>query len=142
MKAKHNVNNSTFVSGLTLTFSYITLIYFIIKLLWGCETHPLQLCKTSWYIERTLISILKRYCHIVYRRVKGKPKTAQVHAYYKVNTVIYLDTGTRRQQSPSITQWWGGVAQWVARLTRGYLSVVSSSHIKGPRCFLEQETLL
>jgi len=24
----------------------------------------------------------------------------------------------------------------------GYLSVVSSSPIKGPRCFLEQETLL
>ena len=47
-----------------------------------------------------------------------------------------------------VTQWsvyWlltdtrGGMAQWVAR---GYLSVVSSSAINGPRCFLEQETLL
>ena len=29
----------------------------------------------------------------------------------------------------------GGMAQWVARLTRNVTS------IKGPRCFLEQETL-
>ena len=38
----------------------------------------------------------------------------------------------------------GGVAHWVARLTRDRwnLSVVSSSPIKGPHCFLEQETLL
>ena len=36
----------------------------------------------------------------------------------------------------------GGVAQWVARLTRNYLNVVGSSPIKGPRCFLEQETYL
>ena len=34
----------------------------------------------------------------------------------------------------------GGVAQWVARLTRN-VEVVFSSPIKGPRCFLEQETL-
>ena len=34
----------------------------------------------------------------------------------------------------------GGVAQWVARLTRN-VEVVGSSPIKGPRCFLEQETL-
>jgi len=33
------------------------------------------------------------------------------------------------------------VAQWVARLTRN-VEVVVSSPIKGPRCFLEQETLL
>ena len=33
-----------------------------------------------------------------------------------------------------------GVAQWVARLTRN-VEVVGSSPIKGPRCFLEQETL-
>ena len=32
------------------------------------------------------------------------------------------------------------VAQWVARLTRN-VEVVGSSAIKGPRCFLEQETL-
>jgi len=31
------------------------------------------------------------------------------------------------------------VAQWVAHLTRN--EVVGSSPIKGPRCFLEQETL-
>ena len=34
----------------------------------------------------------------------------------------------------------GGVAQWVARLIRN-VEVVGSSHIKGPRCFIEQETL-
>ena len=34
----------------------------------------------------------------------------------------------------------GGVAQWVARLTPNVV-VVGSSHIKGPHCFLEQETL-
>ena len=34
----------------------------------------------------------------------------------------------------------GGMAQWVARLTRN-VEVVGSSHIKGTRCFLEQETL-
>ena len=34
----------------------------------------------------------------------------------------------------------GGVAQWVARLTHN-VEVVGSSPIKGPRCFLEQETL-
>ena len=33
-----------------------------------------------------------------------------------------------------------GVAHWVARLTRN-VEVVGSSPIKGPRCFLEQETL-
>ena len=33
-----------------------------------------------------------------------------------------------------------GVAQWVARLTRN-VEVVGSSPIKGPRCFIEQETL-
>jgi len=31
-------------------------------------------------------------------------------------------------------------SQWVARLTRN-VEVVGSSPIKGPRCFLEQETL-
>ena len=31
-------------------------------------------------------------------------------------------------------------AQWVARLTRN-VEVVGSSPIKGPRCFIEQETL-
>ena len=35
----------------------------------------------------------------------------------------------------------GGVAQCVARLTR-IVEVVGLSSIKGPRCFLEQETLL
>ena len=34
----------------------------------------------------------------------------------------------------------GGVVQWAARLTRN-VEVVGSSPIKGPRCFLEQETL-
>ena len=34
----------------------------------------------------------------------------------------------------------GSVAQWVARLTRN-VEVVGSSPIKGPRCFLDQETL-
>ena len=34
----------------------------------------------------------------------------------------------------------GGVAQWVARLTRN-VKVVGSSAIKCPRRFLEQETL-
>ena len=33
----------------------------------------------------------------------------------------------------------GGVAQWVARLIRN-VDVLGSSPIKGPRCFLEQET--
>ena len=33
-----------------------------------------------------------------------------------------------------------GVAQWVARITRN-VEVVGSSAIKGPRCFLKQETL-
>ena len=33
-----------------------------------------------------------------------------------------------------------GVAQWVARLTRN-VEVVGQSPLKGPRCFLEQETL-
>ena len=33
----------------------------------------------------------------------------------------------------------GGVEQWVARLTRN-VEVVGSNPIKGPRCFLEQET--
>ena len=32
------------------------------------------------------------------------------------------------------------MAQWVARLTRSE-DVVGSSPIKGPRCFLEQDTL-
>ena len=32
------------------------------------------------------------------------------------------------------------MAQWVARLTRD-VEVVGSSAIKGPRCFIEQETL-
>ena len=35
----------------------------------------------------------------------------------------------------------GGVAQWVARLTRN-VEVVGMSPTKGPRCFIEQETLL
>ena len=35
----------------------------------------------------------------------------------------------------------GDAAQWVARLTRNE-EVVGSSPIKGPHCFLEQETLL
>ena len=34
----------------------------------------------------------------------------------------------------------GGMAQWVARLTRN-VEFVGSSPIKGPHCFLEQETL-
>ena len=34
----------------------------------------------------------------------------------------------------------GGVAQWVARLTRN-VEVVGSRPIKDPRCFFEQETL-
>jgi len=34
----------------------------------------------------------------------------------------------------------GGVAQWVARLTRT-MEIVGSMPIKGPRCFLEQDTL-
>ena len=34
----------------------------------------------------------------------------------------------------------GSVAQWVARLTRN-VEVMGSSPIKGPRCFLDQETL-
>ena len=34
----------------------------------------------------------------------------------------------------------GGMVQWVARLTRN-VEVVDSSPIKGPRCFIEQETL-
>ena len=36
--------------------------------------------------------------------------------------------------------WPNNVAQWVARLTHN-VEVVGSSPIKGPRCFLEQETL-
>jgi len=32
------------------------------------------------------------------------------------------------------------VAQWVARLTRN-VEIVGSIPIKGPRCFIEQETL-
>ena len=36
--------------------------------------------------------------------------------------------------------WFMGVAQCVARLTRN-VEVVGSSPIKGPHCFLEQETL-
>ena len=35
---------------------------------------------------------------------------------------------------------YGGVAQWVARMTRN-VEVVGSSPIKGPRCFIEQENL-
>ena len=34
----------------------------------------------------------------------------------------------------------GGVTQWVALLARN-VEVVGSSPIKGPRCFLEQETV-
>ena len=34
----------------------------------------------------------------------------------------------------------GGVAQWVARLTRN-VEVVGSSPIKGTRCYLEHATL-
>ena len=37
------------------------------------------------------------------------------------------------------SEWRGGMAQWVARLTRDRW-IVSSSPIKGPSCFLEQET--
>ena len=33
-----------------------------------------------------------------------------------------------------------GVALWVARLTRN-VAIVGSSPLKGPRCFIEQETL-
>ena len=32
------------------------------------------------------------------------------------------------------------MAQWVARLTRN-VAIVGSSPLKGPHCFLEQETL-
>ena len=35
---------------------------------------------------------------------------------------------------------WGGMVQWFARLIRN-VEIVGSSPIKGPRCFLEQETL-
>ena len=40
----------------------------------------------------------------------------------------------------NLTHLRGGVVQWVARLTR-HVEVVGSSPIKGPCCFLEQETL-
>ena len=43
------------------------------------------------------------------------------------------------KQKDHITHSRGDVAQWVARLTRN-VEVVGSSPIKGPRCFLEQET--
>ena len=40
----------------------------------------------------------------------------------------------------SFTAYWSGVAQWVTRLTRN-VEGVGSSPIKGPRCFIELETL-
>ena len=36
---------------------------------------------------------------------------------------------------------WGRLAQWVARLIPN-VEIVGLSPIKGPRCFLDQETLL
>ena len=53
-----------------------------------------------------------------------------------LHVTIVLSTKCKLQNS----QMRGGVAQWVARLTRN-VEVVGSSPIKGPRCFLEQETL-
>jgi len=45
-----------------------------------------------------------------------------------------------RKHSIKLKLWCVGVAQWVTRLTRN-VEVVGSSSIKGPRCFLEQDTL-
>jgi len=44
------------------------------------------------------------------------------------------------KQAPVKVKAWGGMAKWVARLTRN-VEVVGSSTINGPRCFLKQETL-
>ena len=46
----------------------------------------------------------------------------------------FLNTRVKRKDLRDV------VAQWVARLTRN-VEVMGSSPIKGPRCFLEQETL-
>ena len=59
--------------------------------------------------------------------------------YFWYNTV--LSASYNAVTSKDITlQSRRGVAQWVARLTRN-VEVVGSTHIKGPGCFLEQETL-
>ena len=55
--------------------------------------------------------------------------------------MVFIQSHTK---SVLILEWniKGSMAQWVARLTRNtWMPVVSSSPIKGPCCFLEQETL-
>ena len=51
---------------------------------------------------------------------------------FRPRTIVLL------RRFPYVIREW--LLQWVARLTRN-VEVVRSSPIKGPRCFLEQETL-
>ena len=94
---------------------------------WSCSTkgqgHVLLKGKVSvWYIKET-----------------GHININQIYECFdKPNTNIWY-CGTTMMQTliiPTLC----GVAQWVARLIRN-VEVMGLSRIKGPRCFLEQETL-
>ena len=58
--------------------------------------------------------------------------------FYKLALLILFDRNNNCFSEVSLT-FWGGLAQWVARLNR-IVEVAGSSPIKGPRCFLEKET--
>ena len=62
-----------------------------------------------------------------------------INKFQKVRACTYCFNNTKKSNVYKI-HLRGGVEQWVACLTRN-VEVVSSSPIKGPRCFLEQETL-
>ena len=101
-----------------------------------------SLFRKSWVYTQLLDNgLLLRVCN-----VSGQKKIIE----WVILKLSFQSTRThcatkivRVTQSKSITLYWrlrGGVAQWVARLTRN-VQVVGSSPIKDPRCFLEQETL-
>ena len=64
---------------------------------------------------------------------------SDVNLYKKICIQYYLLYIYTCNSLPDFISW-GVQAQWVARLTHK-VSVASSSPIKGPRCYLEQETL-
>mgnify|MGYP006890312833 CR=1 FL=1 len=63
-----------------------------------------------------------------------------VNQLNKLQNVSYVTIVVNRLNDDNLVKIRGGVAQWVAHLIRN-VEVVGSSPIKGPRCFLEQETL-
>ena len=90
---------------------------------------------------------------LVYGRTKARlTRTSQLHLIEPTNLTQMLKPNeycTRNSKTYICASMFsnmiskrlrGGVAQWVACLTRN-VEVMGSSPIKGPRCFLEQETL-